>query len=336
MVSVLPYAARNDDRPVLSGVTMVMGEPIEIAAGDGFRMAYQVLPLSFPQNITVIVQASSVRALCHLWEKTPRTPPLSSEVDSLIPVLMAKKETTVAYDGKTGLRFSFGQSATAIVKLINGSPPAWLKLIPKEEPVLQSQVMASQLDLAVRRLRGIAKEGADIIRMEFNEDSAVISARGGDQEAESTIKTFDTKGFPAEVGINASYLLDYLNGKEGIVSITTTGKGAPVVFQHQRNPKVIIMPMNIAEKASAQAAEEPPAEEAETAPAEEAEKAPAEPADQAPPDPQTAPAQEPEEPGILTDLAQSIANKTEKPVAIEPGGIHAEPVKRPRANKKKR
>ncbi|GAJ01529.1 unnamed protein product, partial [marine sediment metagenome] len=69
MLSVLRYTARTATRPVLRGVTLVMGDPMRIAAGDGFRMAYQDMDLSFPHDNTVVVPAGSVTALYHLWQK---------------------------------------------------------------------------------------------------------------------------------------------------------------------------------------------------------------------------------------------------------------------------
>jgi len=242
LVSVLPYIATENTRPVLSGVTLVLGEPIEVVAGDGFRMAYQVLGLSFPQEMTAILPPSSVITLSLLWEKTPRNP---QPAEALIPMIMAKKEVAVGYDGKTGLRFVFGDAATAIVKLIQGSPPAWVKLIPKGEPTLETHVIAGELELAVRRALRVAKDNSGIIRMVFNDDTAIISASKDDQKVESSIKTFATKGAPGKVGLGANYLLDYLKGKEGVVTIAMVGEGSPVIFQHQKNPKVIIMPMNV-------------------------------------------------------------------------------------------
>jgi DNA polymerase III sliding clamp (beta) subunit (PCNA family) len=241
LVSVLPYVATETSRPVLSGVTLVLGEPVDVAGGDGFRMAYQVLPLSFPQNTEVILPSSSVAALHLLWQKTPRP---HSPADSLIPMVMAKKPVSVALDGdRGGMRFVFDQAATAIVKLIKGSPPSWIKLIPKEEPALQTCVMAGELELAVRRVMTVAKDNSGIVRMVFNDATATISAKKDDQEMESSIKTFGTKGAPNRVGLNASYLLDYLKGKEGIVTIALSGGTAPAMFQHQKDPRVLIMPM---------------------------------------------------------------------------------------------
>ncbi|NQT47435.1 MAG: hypothetical protein HQ578_00515, partial [Chloroflexi bacterium] len=140
MASVLPYAATDEGRPVLAGVTLILGNPLEVSAGDGFRMAHKVLgELSFPEEKVTVLPSSSVSVLEFLWKKTPRTPPDS---ESLVPILMAKKHAMVGLDGKRGLRFQFGDLTTAIVKLVEGEPPAWLKLIPKDEPVLQVQVFS--------------------------------------------------------------------------------------------------------------------------------------------------------------------------------------------------
>ncbi|GAI70580.1 unnamed protein product, partial [marine sediment metagenome] len=88
MLAALPYVAADETRPVLCGVTLMLGSPIEVAAGDGFRMSHQVLGLSFPLEAKIIVPAHAVRILGHVFAKAPRTPP--SSADSLIPIITAK------------------------------------------------------------------------------------------------------------------------------------------------------------------------------------------------------------------------------------------------------
>ncbi len=242
MVMVLPYAAIEATRPVLQAVTLMLGDPVEVAAGDGFRMADQVLTLAYPKNITAVIPPHSVSVLEHLWKKTPRTPP---PAEDLIPVIMAKKHADVAHDGKEGLRFRFDKNTAAIVKLISGSPPDWLKLIPKDDPILKVQFLAADLELAVRRIMGVAKEGKDMARLAFEDGKAVISAKADGQEVETSFKTYSYEGEPNKMGISASYLLSYLRGKEGIVTITWTGNAAPVAFLSRNDPRVLIMPMNI-------------------------------------------------------------------------------------------
>jgi len=240
--TVLPYAATGTDRPVLNGVTLILGDPIEVAAGDGFRMADQVVPLSFPKNIITIIPSSSVAVLKHLWEKTPRTPP---PAEALVPVLMAKKYAMVAHDGKLGLRFQFENNTAAIIHLVSGNPPDWLKLVPKEEPILQVHVMAEDLEVAVRRVMGVAQDESGIVRIAFKDDKATVSAKSEGQKVENSFKTMDSSGTPNRFALNVSYLLRYLSGKQGIVTISWTGGSAPIAFRSQNNPRVLIMPMAV-------------------------------------------------------------------------------------------
>jgi len=296
MYEALAFAATETSRPVLQGVTLVMGDEVAVAAGDGYRMAHKVLPLSFPQESINVVPAGSVNALKLLWDKTPRTPPAS---DSLIPIIVAKKQASVALDGKTGLRFVFGDSTTAIVKLVDGSPPDWLKLMPKKEPVLKASVMGSQLELAARRVLSVAMMGKKIVRLVFNDDSVTVSAKYDDQEIESTIEVLVSKGAPNKVGLDVSYLLEYLKGKEGLVTLSWESRGTPLLFNHQNTPTVLIMPMNVdwdeAKVEPAQEADGESVEEAEAEPVEEAEGEPVPvPGEEPVQEPEAEPVQEPE------------------------------------------
>lgn len=240
LVAVLPYVATETSRPVLAGVTLILGDPIEVAAGDGFRMADQVLPLAFSKNFTTILPANSVSVLKHLWEKTPRTPPPS---DDLLPVIMAKKYVRVGHDGKQGLRFQFEHNTTAIIKLVSGKPPDWLKLVPKGEPILTVQALAMDLELAVRRVGAVALLGNGIVRLAFEDGSATVSAKADGQDVQNSFTTLDSKGAPNRVALNVSYLLDYLSGKQGIVSLSWTGGTSPVSLSTRNEPRVLIMPM---------------------------------------------------------------------------------------------
>ena len=75
MYEAMGFAATEDTRPVLHAVSLILGDEIAVAAGDGYRMAHKTLPLSFPQESILVVPLGSVNALKLLWDKTPRTPP---------------------------------------------------------------------------------------------------------------------------------------------------------------------------------------------------------------------------------------------------------------------
>jgi len=238
--SALPYAATSNDRPVLSGVTVLFGEPIEVSAGDGYRMAHIVLPLQFPGEHTTVIPSGAVSTLKHVMDKTQRTPP---QGDTLVPILVAKRHIGVALDGERGLKVVFGPTASVVVKLVEGSPPAWLKLIPKEEPVLTAQLFAREFETAVRRVSNVAAQNNGIVRLQFSNGIAIVSAKADGQEVTANITVLDMKGEPNRLAMDVSYLTEYLSNKDSIVSMSWTGGTAPVAFQHSKSPKVLIMPM---------------------------------------------------------------------------------------------
>jgi hypothetical protein len=219
-------------------------------------MSHQVLGLFFPLEEKIIVPARGVAILEHVFAKTPRTPPSTAE--SLIKVVTAKRQLYMALIGDNKLRLDFGTTASVVINLILGKPPEWLALIPKGEPVLQSQIFAPQLGAAAKRVRDIARDGSGIVRMEFTDGKLKVSARGDDQEISSTIDTLNTQGEPGRTALDQKYLLGYLNGKQGIIVFSKYTDVGPVVFEYQKSPRVLIMPMSVQ-----WGDETPPAEKAE-------------------------------------------------------------------------
>lgn len=266
MQAALPYTATDTQRPVLSGVTLVLGNPLEVAAGDGFTMSHQVLGLSFPLEEKAIVPARSVSVLGHVFDRTPRTPP--STVDSLISVITAKRQIHLALIRDNKLRVDFGQSASVVINLIQGNPPEWLQLIPKGEPVLQSHLFAPQLEAAVKRVRDIARDGSGIVRMVFADSKLAVSATGEEQEIRATLDVISTQGEPGRTALNYAYLLRYLEGKQGMVTFSQYDQTGPVVFEYQKSPRVLIMPMAVQWGDEPVAAHEPEPEPVEENPEE--------------------------------------------------------------------
>jgi DNA polymerase III sliding clamp (beta) subunit (PCNA family) len=148
--------------------------------------------------------------------------------------------------GENKLRLDFGTSASVVINLISGKPPEWLALIPKGEPMLQSQIFAPQLEAAVKRVRIIAREGTDAVRLEFADGKLKVSAKGNDQEISSTIYTIHTKGEATRIALNQKYVLGYLSCKQGIITFSKYTESGPAVFEDQQSPRMIVMPMVVA------------------------------------------------------------------------------------------
>jgi len=244
LTSSAKYCANETTRPVLNGVAIFPGENLDIAAGDGFRMAYQTIPATFPIEEPLIIPSSAVWVLNSLWQHTKPDVTLG---DSLVGLVMSKRQMDIALveakgSGAELLRLCFS-GVTALIKLIQGTPPNFKLLIPKDIPTTV-KFFPGDLERAVKRLRPIAKEGDGVVRLSWTNDTLTVSARSeeaGKVEGTLPVQTDN----PDRVGLNIKYLLEYLKGKEGMITMGLSGGTAPVMFRHRSSPLVLVMPMNV-------------------------------------------------------------------------------------------
>jgi len=238
------YCSAEESRPILTGVAIMPGENIDIAAGDGFRMAYQTIPESLPIEKPVVIPSSAVRILTYLWKHTK---PDGVVGDSIVELVTSKRRINVALvEAKTSkaelLQLCFS-GVTALIKLIEGNPPDFKQLIPKNIPTTV-KFFPGDLERAVRRLSHIAREGSGAVRLNWDSGAMTVSASNEDVgKVEGTLPVQADN--PDKVAINIKYLLEYLKGKEGIVTMGLSGGTAPVLFRHRSSPLVLVMPMQV-------------------------------------------------------------------------------------------
>ena len=160
LVAMLDYCAESSERPVLSGVSLFLGDQLEIAAGDGFRMAYKTLPASLPSADglkTVILPAKAIDILEHLWRKAPRPVPNDGSIQSVVDMVTNKGLMQVEISPLL-LKAQFG-IVTLLVKTIQGTPPNFKTLIPTTAEQNEVQLIAPDLDRALGRLAISPKTG---------------------------------------------------------------------------------------------------------------------------------------------------------------------------------
>ena len=264
----LPYVSGDSTNHTLTGIWLMLGPAVEVVGGDGFRLSVQTLPgVSYPTETSIIIRHDSVGIINHVFSKTPRTPPVGAQ--TVAQVVTAKRNLRVSILGSSKLRMDFGTSASVVANLIDGKIPNYAQLVPSGEPILKSEIFAPQLMAAVLRVKDVAKAGSGITRFEFEDGMINVSAKDGDNEVGSTIDAISTQGEPSSIALNQKYLLEYLKGKEGIITFTRYTEQGPVTFEYGKTPKVLIMPMFTGKAPSA---EEPaPAAETTEEPAAEAE-----------------------------------------------------------------
>jgi DNA polymerase III sliding clamp (beta) subunit (PCNA family) len=242
LLSMLDYCATEASRPVLAGVSLFLGEPLEIAAGDGYRMAYKTLalPLAPSGGIkTVVIPSKAVATLGHIWSKAPR-PPIT---EGSIADLVATKGKIEMEISPTLLRAQFGV-VSLLVRTVAGTPPSFKQLIPTDPPY-KVQFYAPDFEVSLRRLMGTARDGNGAVRMVWAEGSMVLSMEDkGLDNIEVTMPAQALNG-AGRIAINMKYLQEYVKGKSGLVTMGVTTVSGPALFRHSSSPIVLIMPMNV-------------------------------------------------------------------------------------------
>jgi len=239
LTAVLPCAAGDKDRPVLAGVYLATGDTVEAVTADGFRLAWERIPgrLSGPP---MNIPARAVEVLEHLW-KRGATPELGDAKD-VASVALAKRLIRLDW-GKDRLRLRFGRMVL-VAKLIQGTFPNYRQLIPTETAPGVT-VFAEDMDRALRQVRRVAEDGSGIVRLVWEGDRLLVSARGEDI-GETSVPIPARLSVPGRAALSGRYLLDYFRGRSGAVTIAPSqdGKG-PVTFSHRGTPHILIMPMHV-------------------------------------------------------------------------------------------
>ncbi|OBW63509.1 MAG: hypothetical protein A9183_07250 [Dehalococcoides mccartyi] len=240
LLAALPYCATESTRPVLTGVTVYLDNVLQIAGADGFRLSFQSLKQSYPVKQTIILSAGTVKILEHLWHKSPVTVHLES---SLVRQLMAVRPIKLSLaEGLAEFRFG---STRLIAKPIAGTPPDHLALLNNFREPIKVKLMATELKNAVRRLEAIATDGTGIVRLKWTEFNMIVSARSEEKGEISAEIPVQPESLPGRLALNVKYLLDYLEGKDGLITLGKDQGSSPALLHYGSKPVVAIMPMNV-------------------------------------------------------------------------------------------
>jgi len=232
------YCATDNKRPVLSGVALTMGDTVDLAAGDGYRAACKTLPIAIPPGDdlkVVIIPAATIDILQYLWAKGPRS---VGNADSLVEMLTSKGKLDLAF-GKNHFSVRFG-SVVMVSQLIGGKPPDFKQLIPLDPPV-ELRIFAPDLELAINRVKRAA--GSNIVRFVWQEGSMEVSAMNSDSDRINATMPVHANGGSGRVAIDLNYMLAYLKGKTGLVTMGVKDESSIVTFRYSSSPIVAMMPM---------------------------------------------------------------------------------------------
>ncbi|HUV51632.1 MAG TPA: hypothetical protein VMW64_00980 [Dehalococcoidia bacterium] len=290
LVSMLDYCSDEQERPVLTGVSLFLGTQLELAAGDGNRMAYKTLPISIPPADglkTVILPQRVVKTMELLWKKAPRPIPEDTSVIDIASMVATKGPMELELSPIL-IRVQFG-IVTLLAKTITGTPPNFKQLIPSSgsSQFNSVNIYAADLEIALRRIMGAVEVGeAAAVRMEWDNGKMKLATGYLENRIEVSMPVGTSNG-AGRVALDFKYLMEYIKGKAGLITMDVSTQTNPVLFRHSNSPLVCIMPMNVSwpgdpvaetkaetvqETTAAQKSEETNAEEPEDETAEDEDK----------------------------------------------------------------
>jgi DNA polymerase III sliding clamp (beta) subunit (PCNA family) len=248
LVDALPYAATEDARPVLHAVAVHLDENIiQVCGADGFRACLESLKLSYPVKQTIIVPLETISILEHVWKKAPGRPgvefSLVAQLSSARKFKLGLWQPSENDPNRTSMSIEFG-NITLVSQLVSGTYPDTLALLNGMKEPTKVTFFGPDLFTAVKRLAGIAEEGSGIVKLLWDETKMTVSASSaeiGDVEAEIPVLEGSQ---PGRIALSKKYLLEYLTGKEGMITLGIERRDGPALFHYGSRPIVAVMPMH--------------------------------------------------------------------------------------------
>jgi DNA polymerase III sliding clamp (beta) subunit (PCNA family) len=249
---VLPFTAREDNRPVLQCVLFKVAEgKLTLVSADGFRLAVVKLDFDGDEGQVLINR---------------------DELRGVISALRRAYRVRVSFE-KSGESLD-GMSLTLDTELIrykwrgaDGSFPDYEKLIPAEFNTFVSFDTNEALK-AVSSLKVLSDSKAYPIDLAIGNGKVVMS--NPDDKGQAEIPA-DTQG-EGRVRLDGSYLADALKACGGMVELKLTDSKSPMLFTSP-DYELVVMPMLTSESQKPKGEAQTTEPEAETTEGEEAEKA---------------------------------------------------------------
>ncbi len=233
MDRVCVSAARDDSRPVLTGVLWVLSEKeTTLVATDGFRLSVDKLEVaksSLEKDARFILPARSLSEVSKVLSET------------------GEDSFGVEFD-KDNQQVIFTVADMEVSsRLIAGEFPPYQQIMPNTYST-RTAFRREELLEAVKRASLFAKDSANIIKTTIEESGMVVKAESSQLGSNSTVIDAEVEGGGLTVAFNARYLLDYLavNNVERI-AWETEGELKPSVFRSESDDGwvQVIMPVRI-------------------------------------------------------------------------------------------
>ena len=241
---VMPFTAKDDNRPVLQCVNFTAKEgKLNLISADGFRLAVVLLP--FEGEGQALINREELRGIANALRKAKRArislEPSGESLDGMSLIL----DTEL-------IRYKWTS--------VNGSYPDWQKLIPTEFNTFAHFDTVEAIK-AVNSLKALSDNPKDY-PMDLTIGDGKIALTDRDGKGEASISA-DTAG-QGKVRLDGRYLAEALKACGGMVDFMLTNAYSPTFFTAD-GYQLVVMPMVTTEATEAQKREKE-AKQAEPAP----------------------------------------------------------------------
>ena len=240
---VLPFTAKDDNRPVLACVSLEAGEgKLTLVSADGFRLAVVTLDYDDGEG-KVLITRDDLRGIANALKRAKRVRlGFEKSGDSLDGMSLILDTELIRYKWRGS----------------DGQFPDWRKLIPTE---FNASVSFDSVEAikAVSSLKVLADSKAYPIDLTIGNGKVIMANTEDKGEAEIPA---DTTGEINKIRIDGSYLAQALKACGGMVELKLTNSYSPMLYTAD-GYQLVVMPM-MTNEASEQAKRDREAKEAKT------------------------------------------------------------------------
>ena len=234
LVSSLPrvmFAAASDEgRPVLTGIlTELKDSKLELVATDGYRLAHQSIPVDNTAVFRALIPKRTLEEISRL---------LSEEEADEVAISVSEDQNQII--------FSFGTTQLSS-RLIEGSYPAWEKIIPQS---FKSRIILNKTEgLKALKLASVfSRTEANIVKLSCSEGKMIVASQAKELGSQSYELEVQFEGEDIEISFNTKFLTDALSavGSTQVISeLSGTLSAASIKPMGEVGLEYIVMPVNL-------------------------------------------------------------------------------------------
>lgn len=225
-------AARDDTRPVLSGVLWSFEDKeVKLIATDGYRLGMDEIKEvvgEVKKKKKLILPARALQELARVVDEE------------------GVKKVEVGFDEDNQQVMFRVEDVEMVSRLIAGNFPAYEQIMPGE---YKTKVLLKREELleAVKRASLFAREGSNIVKFKVEKDGVMVEAESGQTGGSQTKLEGKVEGEGMVIAFNARYIVDYLgvmNNEDVVLELVEGLK--PGVFKVEGESFVqVVMPIRM-------------------------------------------------------------------------------------------